>query len=344
MLVSRWQSVVAVALATASVACSDSSTLTRAAAEKSILASKEWDQRTYRLRDDGFDNGVTLHLWSRSGEVRPTASNMVTEVKKIPFGGTTIATKAQTKRELQITGITDVPIGDNMKEVQFSYSNAGLPMPLRGLAAGGGTGVAVFRKYDDGWRLETVHVEHVFDASKLSASESDGYKKAVSDIQLEASKKRAQLLAEWRVPTTTVRAFDRDVFFWEAGGSTGGRVTSLKVSDVGITMTLIYTYAGGPMSEGAPVIATLTFGDISTQLYASRSGGEFDAPPSGASSACSGCAVILRGGSPKRPDSPSSMWGFVSLYFMAGDRDVFVQTVNEAQSRWKAKYEDVLGP
>jgi hypothetical protein len=56
----------------------------------------------------------------------------------------------------EITGIADPPIGQGMKEVTFTWSSRGIPGLLRPIVCVSGTGQAILRRYDDGWRVQEV--------------------------------------------------------------------------------------------------------------------------------------------------------------------------------------------
>lgn len=55
----------------------------------------------------------------------------------------------------EVTGIADTPMGQGMKEVHYTYKWE------KSMEKHGGTkarpGVAVFRHYDDGWRVESIN-------------------------------------------------------------------------------------------------------------------------------------------------------------------------------------------
>ena len=93
---------------------------------------------------------------------------------------------------IEVTGITDAAIASNsakIKEVQFSWRYHDVPGPLNRFIVSGGTGEAVIRLYDDGWRLENINLSPRFnDPYVLSETEQKEVKQQMAMRQEELNR------------------------------------------------------------------------------------------------------------------------------------------------------------
>jgi hypothetical protein len=103
--------------------------------------------------------GVSEGLWAAAGG----GISFLTQDGRRHFAqaqGTTVVPVAPARREIvEVTGIADAPIGRNLKEVHFRWRYAGLSEVATRYTGQGKTpheSEAIFRLYDDGWRVETI--------------------------------------------------------------------------------------------------------------------------------------------------------------------------------------------
>lgn len=68
---------------------------------------------------------------------------------------------------IEVTGITNIPLEENGREVQFNLTQQYSP-EIKRLAAYIHSGKATFRRYDDGWRLESASIGERFLAGGLN--------------------------------------------------------------------------------------------------------------------------------------------------------------------------------
>lgn len=104
---------------------------------------------------------------------------------------------------IEVTGIADSTKGENIKEAQFVWRYSDLPSVVRRFAVEGGTGNAVYRLFDDGWRLESVSTGSSGIPIALSAEEQAA---ETADVQAEAAYRErekarlAELIKSSRTP------------------------------------------------------------------------------------------------------------------------------------------------
>lgn len=137
-------SVLAVALVCV-LACS--SQLTRSSA-KSILEKNSVFTTPYgkvEYLTDGYAQFVAM-----GGENNPEFAKLVATADR---SGLTLRTP-YTLAVDEITGIADPPLGQAMKQVDFTWSSRGIPDVLKLVVRFSGTGQVLLRRYDDGWRVE----------------------------------------------------------------------------------------------------------------------------------------------------------------------------------------------
>lgn len=106
---------------------------------------------------------------------------------------------------VDVTGITG-PDEGQIKQVEFAWSYTSMPSLAKRFAVSGGTGKAIFQKYDDGWRLKESSTQNYADAMQLTQSEMAA---ADADAARQTAKSDAQSarLAQSKTPSTVVRSF-----------------------------------------------------------------------------------------------------------------------------------------
>ncbi len=96
-----------------------------------------------------------------------------------------------------VTGIAPLPIGQGLQEVHFTWTLVGLPDRLKPLAAWTGTGEAIMRLFDDGWRLDSISSQR-FDKSATrptpaQQAQIDQFRAAeLERVRAEAERSRQQ--------------------------------------------------------------------------------------------------------------------------------------------------------
>lgn len=97
--------------------------------------------------------------------------------------------------DVDVTGITSVPMAEDMKEVQFSLTFQ-YPPVIKRFAAKVSGGTALFRRYDDGWRLEKVRISASSEPYPLTAQEMSDEQVETSAIAIEEAKRIAAFAIE----------------------------------------------------------------------------------------------------------------------------------------------------
>ncbi len=122
-------------------------------------AAKEGILRVKKGRGSPFSFGEQYvpDRW----EIMPAGEKYFAEVDDGTMS-CTVKLAAPTKlRLVDVTGIADAPFGTgtHMKEVRYTWT-LDLPEPVRRYTGtkGEGEGNAILRLYDDGWRVEELHV------------------------------------------------------------------------------------------------------------------------------------------------------------------------------------------
>jgi len=108
------------------------------------------ERSAIQFRADGFTDGVTQGFWSESGTLTEKGEKFFDSAGQEWFWA-----KKFDPYVVEITGLTDKGEGEPVKWADFTLSNERLTEPARRFAVAFGTGRAEFRRYDDGWRLET---------------------------------------------------------------------------------------------------------------------------------------------------------------------------------------------
>ncbi len=99
--------------------------------------------------------------------------------------------------KVNVTGIAADPQAQGLTDVQFTWEYTALPKLVRRLAAKGGTGSAVLRLYDDGWRTESVQYQRSTDPVELTQSEIDEREVAIQATQKKREAELAALAVLW---------------------------------------------------------------------------------------------------------------------------------------------------
>ena len=121
---------------------------------------------------EGFADGSTQGLWNKNGVLTQNGSAHFNEITPAGLRPKQPLTRSVT----EVTGITDVtsqlggaPAG--AKEVQFRWDYGGFNEVTKRFIVRGGTGVAIARLFDDGWRLAEIRLQELGDGFVLSPEE-----------------------------------------------------------------------------------------------------------------------------------------------------------------------------
>jgi len=155
--------------------------------------TEQWAQLYAGAYEKGIENGLWTG-WTPDGlKLKFTAkgSELFPEVETYRSFGSVVA-RAQLsdhpiKTSAEVTGITLAPSRLGQASVaQFTWRYIGLPLEVRRYVVDGGSGEALIRMYDDGWRLEKLN----FDYSEQPALSSR------ERAQIEAEEQKALNQAE----------------------------------------------------------------------------------------------------------------------------------------------------
>lgn len=140
--------------------------LTRAAAERLIIESPQVQafRTTLALRSDWATVADAADLMIASVPLPALASEIQPCAVPLAFAHIAVGCKSAPivpKRPflaplVKVTGIAE---GAQTRSAEFLWEYRSIPTPLRFLAIRGGSGVASFQKYDDGWRIVNVQID-----------------------------------------------------------------------------------------------------------------------------------------------------------------------------------------
>lgn len=206
----------------------------RSDAERKILESERIKElaQTVRLRSQAASDGQKQGIWQldRVGRISTLNSSAAAEIKKVSDFAVTPATKPSIG--IKVTGMADSPMSDKIKEAKFSWAYESLTPLLRRFAVAGGEGLALFRLYDDGWRLENVEVRYSDKPIDLSAAERSNVDRDISRAASEMKQIQDFARSSW-TPTRIIREYD----FPAASASAGRKYGPVKliITDVDIS-------------------------------------------------------------------------------------------------------------
>lgn len=146
-----------------------------------------------------------LDMLNRNGALTPKGLKLFS---KFNNAGATLVHPASLP-SVDVTGITSVPMAEDMKEVQFEFAFQ-FPPEIKRFAAKGGKGVAHFRRYDDGWRMEGVNVSISNEPYPLTVQEANDELADLSAVANERAKLKAdlqKLVEQSRVPKQSTLKF-----------------------------------------------------------------------------------------------------------------------------------------
>ena len=110
-----------------------------------------------REQPGALTDGMAEGMWDNGGQLYVDADRSIIRRSN---GYLTLSSPVQ-RTVTVVTGIAS-PLSalaietTSMKEVRFEWSYVGMQGVVKRLAAQGGTGVAILRKFDDGWRIAEI--------------------------------------------------------------------------------------------------------------------------------------------------------------------------------------------
>ncbi|MDD3471319.1 MAG: hypothetical protein PHS86_00905 [Syntrophaceae bacterium] len=135
------------------------------AAELSRPVTKELLEASSKIRSLGmevymhpnaFPRGIQQGMWTGEPWQNDLTAKGIQYLQRLADAGTRMVLKQPIGVTLEITGIADAILMSGMKEAKFTWAYVGLPSILKRYAVFGGTGTALLRLYDDGWRVEDI--------------------------------------------------------------------------------------------------------------------------------------------------------------------------------------------
>ncbi|MBU4185842.1 MAG: DUF1566 domain-containing protein [Proteobacteria bacterium] len=181
--------------------------LSRPKAYSLIADSREFGRSTdtIPLSSQGFSVGSKQHMWAQDRQ----GIQLTVYGKEYFESVDSISVKLKesvTFSLLEITGIADAPMPQGAKQVHFQWKYENIPFIPKRYVIEGGTGTAMMRKYDDGWRLEEISLKQSDSEASLSAMEQEEgdvivcrIEKEIQDAQkrkLEAEQKRINAIIQ----------------------------------------------------------------------------------------------------------------------------------------------------
>lgn len=330
----------AIMLLAALVGCSQSGQLDRPKAATLLRDSEQVArlQSFLYLAPAASEAGLAHDLWDEAGRLTPRGDSIMTELRprsatlRTPLG----------PPEIDVTGISDAPFGEGHKEVQFRWRNSDLAPPLLWIATNGGTGTAVFRLFDDGWRIEEVDVSYSDSSAIRSEEDRARERRDREEVRVRreaAAAERARRLAASRTPSEPPLSLGAP-FYLSGGNRNVGLVfwiSASSLTDVDVTFTRqLWWTSGWPEDRDAGPLV-LWLGDMTTVTTADS---EEVMRLRGRDVRCTSCAIIIEVSNPQLQGLAGR--GRFILLFPEGGRDVAYQRLRLAWDKWRSTYSDLL--
>jgi hypothetical protein len=263
------------ALMLTSCSASWSADLTRPQA-KAILSKTKTFNSTYNqlnFVDNGFQQFAALGVNSNNYAV--ASKDYDPELAKIFTVADAVANTINLRTPLparvdEITGIADA--GQGMKEVLFRWTMVNVPDVLKPFVAVGGTGKAIMRLYDDGWRVEngpslsndttppTLTAAQKAQIDSLREAHFNRVREAAAKAQ-SAEKLRLEKVAASKTPTQTLYKFKAQTLLSVAPFPDKRTTVDVEVTDANVTIDVEATSAN-VKDSGRKI--TLWFGCLSS--------------------------------------------------------------------------------
>lgn len=167
--------------------------LSRSEAEKLINNNSLFQEigKSPKLNNNAFDNGINQGYWDNNRYLTSKGYNFFINIS---YNKLTLIAQLECKVK-SIDGIADVNSyssgskESSYKEVQFTWEFFNVNSVVKRFILKGGKGVAFFRKFDDGWRIDNISVD--YSDLFFNINESDE-KEIQNDIELENQRRLAE--------------------------------------------------------------------------------------------------------------------------------------------------------
>lgn len=241
--------------------------LSRSSAKDMIQSSPKLKALTQSLplNSAAVGKARALDILSRNGALTPKGHKLFSKFNY------TEATLVQpvSPPTVDITGMVSVPMTEDMKEVQFDLALQ-LPPALKRFAVSGGKGVAHFRRYDDGWRLEKVNFSMSREPFPLTAQEQNEQQSEISAVASEILKRKSdlqKLVEESRTPKKEITKFSTGEVFFSGRGARANYVNSVVLHDTEIYVDVSTPSAGQSFGRSAGGLRHFPFKTTSYMKY-----------------------------------------------------------------------------
>lgn len=229
--------------------------LSRSSAKDMIQGSQELKalSQNVRLNSATVGKARALDILSRNGALTPKGSKLFS---KFNYGEATLV-QPVSPPNVDITGMASVPMAEDMKEVQFNLAFQ-YPPAIKRFAAKVGGGVAHFRRYDDGWRLESVNISKSNEPYPLTAQEQNEEQSEISAVASEILKRKSdlqKLVEESRTPKKEIMKFSTGEVFFSGRGALANNVNGVVLHDTEIYVDVLPPPAAQSFgrSAGGPI-------------------------------------------------------------------------------------------
>jgi hypothetical protein len=188
-------------------------------------------QSKVALSDKGYSAGQLLGYWSTRGELSSKGRQFFSALSR---RGSVTLNQPLNRAVVEVTGIADAvtPLagqkGGSIKEAQFGWKYSNVPPEPKRVIAGGGTGTAIIRLFDDGWRIDSIEIRTSTDPIILSQEEEAA---AESDRKAEVDRANAER-EKWNSRIRNATTPTKQIYRYVDNDSI------VVFSDVGIQVTL----------------------------------------------------------------------------------------------------------
>jgi hypothetical protein len=223
------------------VASCSAEKLTREKAAELIKRSEDISkEKDYiYLNAEAPKKGIKLEIWKRKVNkfyLTDKGKQYFSAVGDTFFFSGSYRAKILTPAEInvEVTGITDAPTDAKGKLAKFTWQYLDLPSAVKRFAVQGGLGAALFKEYDDGWRIEDIKYELSSEPAKLTDKELEEERKEIAEIN-EAKKKEADRLNKLVEQSKKQKAILGEFVLIDDHDKNYLYTTKITISDVDVT-------------------------------------------------------------------------------------------------------------
>lgn len=241
--------------------------LSRSSAKDMIQGSAELKELSQKLplSSTADSKARALNILSPNGALTSKGSQLFS---KFAYDEATLV-QPVSPPSVEITGIATVPMAEDMKEVQFDLAFQ-LPPAIKRFAVSGGKGVAHFRRYDDGWRLDGVRISFSSEPYPLTAQDQNEEQSEISAVASEILKRKSdlqKLVDESQTPKREIVKFSTGEVFFVGRGARANDVNSVVLHDTEIYVDVTSPPAGQSFGRSAGGLRHFPFKITSYMKY-----------------------------------------------------------------------------